>query len=93
MKILYCIAGHGTYGVLESEITSKIGFCISAKRVFSLEANPSQVIMAKGQTVSFTIAIYDNVEIFCSFISNMSEKAPFYQEIIKFVRKEAASEN
>ena len=93
MKILYCIAGHGIYGVLESEITSRVGSCISAKRIFSLEANPSQVVMAKGQTVNFAIAIYDNAEIFCSFISNMSEKALFYQEIAKFIRKEAASEN
>lgn len=93
MKILYCIAGHGIYGVLESEITSRVESRISAKRIFSLEASPSQSIISKGQAVSFTIAIYDNAEIFCNFISDLSEKALFYQEIVKFIRKEAVGEN
>jgi len=99
MKILYCIAGHGIYGVLESEIVSR-GYgelsrtlIISAKRVFSLEVNPSQVVTPGGQSITFAISTYNNVMINCSFIADMSEQAPFYQEIIKILRKETISEN
>jgi len=92
MKILYCIAGVGCHGVLENDVLKRDGLIISAKRVFSLEANPSQVI-TKGQGMSFRISTYDNVMMNCSFIAEMAEQAPFYQEIIKIVEKEASREN
>jgi len=95
MKILYCIAGMGFYGVLESDILDRNGFIISAKRVFSIEANPSQVISSPkgGGMLSFVISTYEDVMMNCTFISNMSEGAPFYKRIMEIVKKEKVDEN
>jgi len=49
MKILYCIAGNGYYGVLRDDVLnmqdeqnlSQTGLIIKAKRVFSLEVSSS----------------------------------------------------
>ena len=82
----------GYFGVLEDEILKRDGMIVSAKRVFSLEANSSQVII-KGQGINFIMVAYNNVVINCSFIADLSEQSPFYQEIMKIVRKEVASEN
>jgi hypothetical protein len=87
MKILYCIAGMGCYGVLESDILNREEFYISAKRVFSIEVNSSQTISSpRGRGMqSFVISIFENVTMNCNFIANMSEEAPFYKEIMKIV--------
>ncbi len=94
MKILYCIAGIGYYGVLESDIEFRDGFTIEAKRVFSVEANPSQVIRSpEEKTINYIISSYKNVVMNCTFISDMSEDAPLYQKIVEIVKKEIKYEN
>ena len=94
MKILYCIAGIGYYGVLESDIEFRDGFTIEAKRVFSVEADSSQVIRSpERKAMSYIISSYENVVMNCTFISDMSINAPFYQRIMEIVKKEASHEN
>ena len=89
MKILYCIAGMGIYGVLESDIEFRDGFTIEAKRVFSVEANPSQFIRSpERKDIRYIISSYENVVMNCTFISDMSINAPLYQSIMEIVKKE-----
>ena len=88
MKILYCIAGLGYYGVLEQDIFWRDKFTISAKRVFSIEINSSQVIKSPGgEAMSYIISAYEDVLMNCTFISNMSENTPFYQRIMEIVEE------
>ncbi len=94
MKILYCIAGMGFYGILERDILEQDKLFISARRVFSLEANPTQSIRSpRGDMMNFMIATYDDVMLNCAFIANMSEKAMFYQKILEIIEKEKTNEN
>lgn len=94
MKILYCIVGIGQYGVLEGDILDRDRFFISAKRVFSVEADPTQVISSpKGVgMLSFIISTYEDVMMNCTFISNMSEGATFYKKIMEIVEMDKAKE-
>ena len=94
MKIFYCIVGMGFYGVVEDDVLSRDGLIISARRVFSIEAAPTQTIRSlKGDGVNFVISMYEDVTLNCAFISNMSKEAPFYQKILEILEKEKADEN
>lgn len=91
MKILYCIVGMGLYGVLEGDVLKQDGLIISARRVFSVEVSPQAIktiSSSRDGIMNFVILTYEDVIMNCTFISNMSEKASFYQEIMKIVEKE-----
>ena len=94
MKILYCLAGNGCYGVIEDEIKKRAGLYIYAKRVFAIEMVPLQTIGPQGKNaMSYVISTYEDVMMNCVFISNMSEQSPFYQKIMEIVEKEKVGEN
>ncbi len=93
MKILFCIAGGGMYGILDDDILKRTDPLVYAKRAFSLEILPAQVKSPRGENMNFTISTYKDIMVSCSFIADMSEDAMFYQKITEIITKERANEN
>ncbi len=95
MKILFCIVGISSYGVIESDIIKRDNMVISAKRAFMIELDQSQTIKTPNgmRAARFIISIFQNVTMNCFFISEMAKDSAFYQEIQKIVIKESVNEN
>ncbi len=94
MKILFCIAGVCSYGIIESDIQKKDHLIIEARRAFSIEINQASKIQSpRGGPVGFMISMYKNVTMHCNFISDMAEDSPFYKGISEVIKREAIHEN
>lgn len=88
MKILYCVAGMWSCGIIEDEIIRRNGTYLEAKRAFSLEPDQSGITTSRNQ-LSLKLVVYSGIMINCNFISDLSDQSAFYKTIKEFIDKEA----